>query len=55
MPAWGTLSTASGITSSAPTGNKTHTYLRAILLTADHTSYHVGQLVSLRRALGLWP
>ena len=38
-----------------PTGKGPQTYLRAILLTADHTSYHVGQLVAVRRALGIWP
>ncbi len=38
-----------------PTGNTTQTFLRAILLTADHTAYHVGQIVALRRALDLWP
>lgn len=32
-----------------------HTYLRQILLAADHTAYHIGQIVSLRRALGDWP
>jgi uncharacterized damage-inducible protein DinB len=31
------------------------TYLREILLVADHTSHHVGQLIALRRALGSWP
>jgi hypothetical protein len=31
------------------------TYLRSILLIADHTAYHVGQLVLVRRALGAWP
>jgi hypothetical protein len=30
------------------------TYLREILLAADHTAYHVGQLVLVRRALGAW-
>jgi uncharacterized damage-inducible protein DinB len=30
-------------------------YLRELLLVADHTSYHVGQLVALRRQLGAWP
>ena len=30
------------------------TYLREILLTADHTAYHVGQIVALRRQLGIW-
>jgi uncharacterized damage-inducible protein DinB len=43
------------LTASVPTGTGTQTYLRAILLTADHTAYHVGQIVALRRALGLWP
>jgi hypothetical protein len=38
-----------------PSGKPTQTGLRAILLTIDHNSYHVGQLVSLRRALALWP
>lgn len=37
-----------------PTGKDHQTYLRAILLVADHTAYHVGQLVYLRRALGIW-
>jgi uncharacterized damage-inducible protein DinB len=31
------------------------TYLRELLLVADHTAYHVGQLVLVRRALGVWP
>lgn len=31
------------------------TYLRELLLVADHTAYHVGQLVVLRRLLGTWP
>jgi len=30
------------------------TYLREILLVADHTAYHVGQLIALRRQLGIW-
>jgi len=30
------------------------TYLRELLLVADHTAYHVGQLVALRRQLGIW-
>lgn len=38
-----------------PTGKGRQTYLRAILLVADHTAYHVGQLVAVRRALGVWP
>ena len=30
------------------------TYLRELLLVADHTSYHLGQMVVARRALGIW-
>jgi len=30
------------------------TYLRELLLVADHNAYHVGQLVALRRRLGTW-
>ena len=30
------------------------TYLRELLLVADHTAYHVGQLVIVRRLLGIW-
>jgi hypothetical protein len=42
------------LTATVPTGKGNQTYLRAILLVADHTAYHVGQLVYLRRALGIW-
>lgn len=31
------------------------TILREALLVADHNAYHLGQLVTLRRALGAWP
>jgi uncharacterized damage-inducible protein DinB len=30
------------------------TLLRELLLVADHTSYHVAQIVDIRRALGIW-
>jgi len=30
------------------------TYLRELLLVADHNAYHVGQLILVRRALGIW-
>jgi hypothetical protein len=30
------------------------TVLREALLAADHTAYHLGQLVEVRRALGAW-
>jgi uncharacterized damage-inducible protein DinB len=31
------------------------TYLRELLLAVDHTAYHVGQMVIVRRLLGAWP
>jgi hypothetical protein len=31
------------------------TLLREALLIADHTSYHLGQLIAVRRLLGAWP
>ncbi|HEX8718119.1 MAG TPA: DinB family protein [Gemmatimonadaceae bacterium] len=31
------------------------TYLRELLLVADHNAYHVGQIVLARRLLGAWP
>ena len=42
------------LTALVPTGKGNQTYLRAILLAADHNAYHVGQLVAVRRALGIW-
>jgi hypothetical protein len=30
------------------------TYMRELVLVVDHSAYHVGQLVLLRRLLGLW-
>ena len=41
------------LTARVPHGNG-QTYLREILLVADHTAYHVGELVLLRRLLGIW-
>jgi uncharacterized damage-inducible protein DinB len=31
------------------------TYLRTVLVAVDHTAYHVGQIVAVRRMLGEWP
>ena len=31
------------------------TYLRTILVAVDHTSYHVGQILAVRKLLGAWP
>ena len=39
----------------APVPNGTgQTLLRELLLTADHTAYHVGELVVVLRLLGVW-
>ena len=43
------------LTALVPTGKDGQTYLRAILLAADHVAYHVGQIVLVRRGLGIWP
>lgn len=31
------------------------TYLRTVLVAADHAAYHVGQIVDVRRLIGAWP
>jgi len=31
------------------------TYLRTILVAVDHTAYHVGQVIAVRRLLDAWP
>ena len=31
------------------------TYLRTVLVAVDHAAYHVGQIVAVRRLLGVWP
>lgn len=31
------------------------TYLRTVLVAMDHTAYHVGQIVAVRKAMGAWP
>jgi hypothetical protein len=31
------------------------TYARELLLASDHTAYHIGQLIVVRRLLGSWP
>lgn len=30
------------------------TYLREVVLVADHSAYHIGELVAVRRLLGAW-
>ncbi len=37
-----------------PWGKHKETILREALLAADHTSYHTGELIVLRRLLGAW-
>jgi uncharacterized damage-inducible protein DinB len=37
-----------------PTGTGKQTFLRAVMLVIDHNAYHIGQLVALRYALGIW-
>jgi uncharacterized damage-inducible protein DinB len=41
------------LTAEIPHG-KGHTYLRELLLAADHNAYHFGQIVQTRRLLGDW-
>jgi uncharacterized damage-inducible protein DinB len=42
------------LTAKVPHG-EWRTYLRQILLVADHNAYHLGQLAQTRKALGDWP
>jgi uncharacterized damage-inducible protein DinB len=44
----------SNLYSAVPWGKHGETLLREVLLAADHTSYHVGELIVLRRLLGAW-
>jgi uncharacterized damage-inducible protein DinB len=44
----------SNLYATIPWGKNEETLLREVLLAADHTSYHVGELVLLRRVLGIW-
>jgi uncharacterized damage-inducible protein DinB len=47
------LSESTDLTAEIPWGDG-QTYLRCILLVIDHTSYHVGQMVMVRRLIGAW-
>jgi len=42
------------LTAAIPHGEG-RTYLREILLAADHNAYHLGQVVQTRKAQGNWP
>jgi hypothetical protein len=44
----------SNLYAAIPWGKNEETLLREVLLAADHTSYHVGELILLRRVLGIW-
>jgi uncharacterized damage-inducible protein DinB len=43
------------LTARIPHVEPDHTYLREVLLVAEHNAYHLGQVVAARRALGVWP
>ncbi len=45
---------ASNLYSTIPWGAEDQTLLREVLLAADHTSYHTGEFIVLRRLLGEW-
>lgn len=42
------------LTAAFPWGDG-QTLLREAILVIDHTAYHVGELLTLRRLLGIWP
>jgi DinB superfamily len=44
----------SNLYATIPWGKNGETLLREVLLASDHTSYHVGELILLRRMLGIW-
>jgi len=48
-----TLDKTIDLTARIPHGNG-QTYMRQIMLAADHTAYHVGQLILVRQLLGIW-
>ena len=49
-----TMEAGRDLTAKIPHGTG-QTYLRTVLVAVDHTSYHVGQIVAVRRLLGAWP
>ena len=49
-----TVKNAAKLTEKIPHGTG-QTYLRTVLVAVDHASYHVGQIVAVRRLLGAWP
>jgi uncharacterized damage-inducible protein DinB len=49
-----TKSASIDLTEKIPRGTG-QTYLRTVLVAVDHMSYHVGQIIAVRRLLGAWP
>ena len=49
-----TTDTKQDLTAKIPRGTG-QTYLRTILVAVDHASYHLAQIVTVRRLLGAWP
>jgi uncharacterized damage-inducible protein DinB len=49
-----TTETSQELTARIPWGTG-QTFLRTVLVAVDHTSYHVGQIIAVRRLLGVWP
>jgi uncharacterized damage-inducible protein DinB len=49
-----TVDESRDLTAKIPHGTG-QTYLRTVLVAVDHTSYHVGQIIAVRRLLGAWP
>lgn len=48
-----TINDPRDLTEKIPHGSG-QTYLRTVLVAVDHASYHVGQLIAVRRLLGAW-
>jgi uncharacterized damage-inducible protein DinB len=48
-----TTDDARDLTQRIPHGSG-QTYLRTVIVAIDHMSYHVGQIVAVRRLLGAW-
>lgn len=42
------------LTATIPAGTG-QTYLRTVIVALDHTSYHTGEIVTVRRLIGAWP
>jgi uncharacterized damage-inducible protein DinB len=48
-----TVEDSRDLTAKIPHGTG-QTYLRTVLVSIDHTSYHVGQIIAVRRLIGAW-